>query len=230
MAENNQTTSPQDGAGLPMSPKWDPEKLALEKENLRALEALPLGKRSWGDVKRTGPGLLQSAMTLGAGSATASVLAGASVGYKLLWVQPLAMFFGVMMLGALSNVVLTRGERPYESFGKQVWKPLVFMWALGTVLASVIWHFPQYTLLAGAGRDLNLMLSGAAGELIMIKPNERHIVRQAEFLFAYAVQDCRISVGSVQMNTESGEFLRIYADAGETVTASGEAGLFYAQP
>ncbi len=69
---------------------------------------------------------------------------------------------------------------------------------------------------AGAGRDLNLMLSGAAGELIMIKPNERHIVRQAEFLFA--------------MNTESGEFLRIYADAGETVTASGEAGLFYAQP
>ncbi|MBS7337110.1 MAG: hypothetical protein KIG81_04545, partial [Thermoguttaceae bacterium] len=154
MAENNQTTSPQDGAGLPMSPKWDPEKLALEKENLRALEALPLGKRSWGYVKRTGPGLLQSAMTLGAGSATASVLAGASFGYKLLWVQPLAMFFGVMMLGALSNVVLTRGERPYESFGKQVWKPLVFMWALGTVLASVIWHFPQYTLLAGAGRDL----------------------------------------------------------------------------
>lgn len=82
----------------------------------------------------------------------------------------------------------------------------------------------------GAGRDLNLMLSGAAGELIMIKPNERHIVRQAEFLFAYAVQDCRISVGSVQMNTESGEFLRIYAGAGETVTASGEAALFYAQP
>ncbi len=154
MAENNQTTSPQEGAGLPMSPKWDPEKLALEKENLKALEELPLGKRSWGYIKRTGPGLLQSAMTLGAGSATASVLAGASFGYKLLWVQPLAMFFGVMMLGALSNVVLTRGERPYESFGKQVWKPLVFMWALGTVLASVIWHFPQYTLLAGAGRDL----------------------------------------------------------------------------
>lgn len=154
MAENNQTASPQEGAGLPMSPKWDPEKLALEKENLRALEELPLGKRSWGYIKRTGPGLLQSAMTLGAGSATASVLAGASFGYKLLWVQPLAMFFGVMMLGALSNVVLTRGERPYESFSKQVWKPLVFMWALGTVLASVIWHFPQYTLLAGAGRDL----------------------------------------------------------------------------
>lgn len=152
--ESNAASTPQGNAELPMSPKWDPEKLAAEKEELRALERAPLGKRSWGYIKRTGPGLLQSAMTLGAGSATASVLAGASFGYKLLWVQPLAMFFGVMMLAALSNVVLTRGERPYEAFGKQVWKPLVVLWALGTVLASVIWHFPQYTLLAGAGRDL----------------------------------------------------------------------------
>ena len=152
--ETKQDAAPQEGAGLPMSPKWDPEKLAAEKAELKALESLPLCKRSWGYVKRTGPGLLQSAMTLGAGSATASVLAGASFGYKLLWVQPLAMFFGVMMLGALSNVVLTRGERPYRSFGQQIWKPLVFLWALGTILSSVIWHFPQYTLLAGAGRDL----------------------------------------------------------------------------
>ena len=141
-------------AGLPMSPKWDPEKLAEEKAQLQYLESLPLGKRSLGYIRRTGPGLLQSAMTLGAGSATASVLAGASFGYKLLWVQPLAMLLGVCMLAALSNVVLTRGERPYQSFGREIWKPLVFLWALGTILSSVIWHFPQYALLAGAGRDL----------------------------------------------------------------------------
>ncbi|MCF0233480.1 MAG: divalent metal cation transporter [Thermoguttaceae bacterium] len=144
-------------SGLPMSPKWDPEKLAAEKAELKAIEALPFAKRAGGYIKRTGPGLLQSAMTLGAGSATASVLAGASFGYKLLWVQPLAMLLGVFMLGALSNVVLTRGERPYESFGKQIWKPLVFLWGLGTILSSVIWHFPQYALLAGAARDLAAM-------------------------------------------------------------------------
>ena len=153
-SEKETTAAPRADAGLPMSPKWDPEVLAAEKAELKRLETLPLGKRSLGYIKRTGPGLMQSAMTLGAGSATASVIAGASFGYKLLWVQPLAMFFGVMMLAALSNVVLTRGERPYKSFGKEVWKPLVFLWAFGTVLASVIWHFPQYTLLAGAGRDL----------------------------------------------------------------------------
>jgi succinate dehydrogenase hydrophobic anchor subunit len=54
---------------------------------------------------------------------------------------------------------LTRGERPYKSFGQQIWKPLVFLWAFGTVTASVIWHFPQYGLIAGAARDL----AGAAG-------------------------------------------------------------------
>ncbi len=153
-SEMETNAAPRADAGLPMSPKWDPEKLAAEKAELRNLETLPLGKRSLGYIRRAGPGLLQSAMTLGAGSATASVIAGASFGYKLLWVQPLAMFFGVMMLAALSNVVLTRGERPYQSFGKEIWKPIVFLWALGTILSSVIWHFPQYALLAGAGRDL----------------------------------------------------------------------------
>ncbi|MDO5309492.1 MAG: divalent metal cation transporter [Planctomycetia bacterium] len=152
--QNEKVTQPEGGAGLPMSPKWDPERLAAERAELKNLETLPLGRRSLGYIKRTGPGLLQSAMTLGAGSATASVLAGASFGYKLLWVQPLAMFFGVLMLGALSNVVLTKGERPYSSFGKEIWKPLVWLWAIGTILSSVIWHFPQYALLAGAGRDL----------------------------------------------------------------------------
>ena len=30
----------------------------------------------------------------------------------------------------------------------------MFLWALGTIMASVIWHFPQYGLAAGAVRDL----------------------------------------------------------------------------
>lgn len=139
---------------LPMSPKWDPEKLAKEVQELNDLAKAPFGKKVSGYVRRTGPGLLQSAMTLGAGSATASVLAGASFGYKLLWVQPVAMFLGVMMLAALSNIVLTSKERPYVSFGRELGKWCVILWALGTIFASVIWHFPQYTLLAGAGRDL----------------------------------------------------------------------------
>ncbi|NLE37092.1 MAG: divalent metal cation transporter, partial [Pirellulaceae bacterium] len=147
--------------GLPMTAKWDPEKLQRDIAQLDALEKKPFLPRAGGYIKRTGPGLLQSAMTLGAGSATASVVAGASFGYKLLWVQPVAMFLGVMMLAALGNVVLTTGERPYKSFGRQVGKTLVVLWALGTIMSSVIWHFPQYGLAAGAARDLAAM-SGSA--------------------------------------------------------------------
>ena len=106
--------------GLPMTAKWDPEKLQHEVAELEALAQKPFFPRAAGYIKRTGPGLLQSAMTLGAGSATASVLAGASFGYKLLWVQPVAMFLGVMMLAALSNVVLSTGERPYKSFRARI--------------------------------------------------------------------------------------------------------------
>ncbi|MDO5113475.1 MAG: divalent metal cation transporter [Planctomycetia bacterium] len=143
--------------GLPMTAKWDPEKLQQEIQGLQELEQKPFLPKVAGYLKRSGPGLMQSAMTLGAGSAAASVVAGASFGYKLLWVQPLAMFLGVCMLAALSNVVLTTQERPYQAFGKRVGWILVFLWALGTVSASVIWHFPQYGLAAGAVCDLASM-------------------------------------------------------------------------
>lgn len=141
-------------AGLPMTSKWDPGKLEREIAELKEIEGRPLLTRAGGYLKRTGPGLLQSAMTLGAGSAVASVVAGASFGYQLLWVQPVAMFLGVCMLAALGNVVLTTGERPYRAFGREIHPFLPFLWAVATIASSVIWHFPQYGLAAGAARDL----------------------------------------------------------------------------
>ncbi len=140
--------------GLPMTAKWDPEKLQAEVSALEELAGKPLLSKAGGYIKRTGPGLLQSAMTLGAGSAVASVLAGVFCGYALLWVQPVAMFLGIMMFMAIGNVVLTTGERPYKSIGRELHVTIAFLWALGTIVASVIWHFPQYGLAAGAARDL----------------------------------------------------------------------------
>jgi len=156
--------------GLPMTSKWDPEKLAAETAALEELNRKPFFFSAFGYIQRTGPGLLQSAMTLGAGSAAASVMAGASFGYKLLWVQPVAMFLGVCMLAALANITLTTKERPYRSFGREMSYVLTFLWAFGTIAASVIWHFPQYGLVAGAARDLADLFGGtvwntpAAGE------------------------------------------------------------------
>jgi len=149
-----QTRAPRHDAGLPMTSRWDPESLAREVAELQALEGQPFWRRATGYVARTGPGLLQSAMTLGAGSAVASVVAGASFGYQLLWVQPVAMLLGVCMLAALGNVVLTTGERPYRAFGRELHPVIPLLWAVATIVASVIWHFPQYGLAAGAARDL----------------------------------------------------------------------------
>ena len=184
--------------GLPMAAKWDPEKLEREKAALVELANQPFGKRVLGYVKRSGPGLLQSAMTLGAGSAAASVVAGASFGYKLLWVQPLAMFLGVMMLAALGNIVLTTGERPYKAFMRELSIILVFLWAFGTIFASVIWHFPQYGLAAGATRNLVVEFTGqpmdvrvdkldASGQPI-VDPNTGQTVQVTKFTgMGYAV-------------------------------------------
>ena len=140
--------------GLPMTSKWDPEKLEKEVAVLQGLETKPLLSRIRGYMKLTGPAWMQSAMTLGAGSAAASVMAGASFGYDLLWVQPVAMFLGVMMMAALGNVVLTTGERPYRAVARETHVSIAFLWALGTIVASIIWHFPQYGLASAVAWDL----------------------------------------------------------------------------
>jgi len=128
----------EENAGLPMAGKWDPEKLRLENKHLLELEKKSFPVRIRGYFKLTGPAWLQSAMTLGAGSAAASVIAGASFGYQLLWVQPLAMLLGVFMLAALGNVTLSRGERPYKSFSRELAPWVAFLWALGAIVASAI--------------------------------------------------------------------------------------------
>ena len=108
-----------DQAGLPMTAKWDPEKLETEKAFLKNLENKGVFTRIQGYFKLTGPAWLQSAMTLGAGSAAASVIAGASFGYKLLWVQPIAMLLGIAMMAALGNITLSTGERPRAQFSQK---------------------------------------------------------------------------------------------------------------
>ncbi|MDZ8117644.1 NRAMP family divalent metal transporter [Pontiella agarivorans] len=144
----------QKSSGLPMASKWDPEKIREEEQFLQDLNAKPFGQKIKGYFKLTGPAWMQSAMTLGAGSAAASVVAGAFFGYQLLWVQPIAMFLGIFMMAALSNITLTKGERGYEVVKRELHPSIAFFWALATVVSTVIWHFGQYALLGGAFWDI----------------------------------------------------------------------------
>ena len=77
--------------GMPMYAPGDPEILAKEQKELRELKTKSRGARIKWYFSKSGPGWMQSAMTLGGGSAMASLFAGAFLQYKILWVQPLAM-------------------------------------------------------------------------------------------------------------------------------------------
>ena len=97
--------------GLRMAQPPEPEALAREKKWLAELETEPWLKRCRGYLRLSGPGYLQSAMTLGGGTAVTSLFAGAAFGYKLLWVAPVAMIMGIVMLSAISWQTLSTGMR-----------------------------------------------------------------------------------------------------------------------
>lgn len=140
--------------GLPMFTASAPEILAKEKADLEELEGKNFLQRWRGYFARTGPGWLQSALVLGSGSAMASLFAGAFLQYKLLWVQPLAMLLGIVMFSAMSYQTLSTGMRPFHAMKRYIHPVVGWSWAIGALLATVIWHLPQYALAAGMTDDM----------------------------------------------------------------------------
>jgi len=127
-----------EGRGSPMD----------EEQRLSALQGKPLHHRLWGYLRMTGPGYMQSALTLGGGSVAACVYFGSLAGYELLWVQPLSMFLGYFVMAAIAKQVCHTGERPYAVFWERLSPALAIAWGIGALAATVIWHFPQYGLTA----------------------------------------------------------------------------------
>ena len=140
--------------GLPMFAGRDPDALAREKADLADLAGKPVLIRWSGYARKTGPGWLQSAMTLGGGSAMASLFLGAHFQYELLWVQPVAMVLGIIMLSAMSYQTLSTGARPMGAMRKYTLPGIAWAWAIAALVSTVIWHFPQYGLAAGMIEDM----------------------------------------------------------------------------
>ena len=113
--------------------------------------------------KLSGPGWLQSAITLGGGSLGASLYLGVLAGFSLLWLQPIAMIIGIIMLSAISYVTLSTGERPFDAINKHVNPVLGWGWILATLMANCVWALPQFNL-AWGGITQNLM-PGTFGEM-----------------------------------------------------------------
>lgn len=94
----------------------------------------------------SGPGWLQGAITLGGGSLAGSLYLGVLMGFGVMWLQPIAMVLGVIMLSAISYVVLSTQRKPFDLIREHVSPALAWAWLFATMLANVVWSLPQYAL------------------------------------------------------------------------------------
>ena len=135
---------------------------------LREAEISGPGARLKTYTKLSGPGWLQSAITLGGGSLGSSLFLGVLAGYSLLWLQPIAMILGVIMLSAISHVALSTGQSPFKAINEEINPVLGWGWVIATILANVVWCLPQFALgTAAATQNLFPALNNTWGKAIV---------------------------------------------------------------
>ncbi len=132
-------------------------------------------------LRLSGPGWLQSAITLGGGSLLGGLYLGMAGGYSLLWVQLLAIFCGVVMLSAISYVTLSTGMRPYAAMNQYVNPVLGTAWLTATILANMIFILPQFSLAYDA-LETNLLPGTVDGT-----PDSKWIVSSILAVVAFAI-------------------------------------------
>ncbi len=120
--------------------------ISSEEAYLLELQTKPFFSRLGGYIGLTGPGWLQGAITLGGGSLSGSLYLGVLAGFGLMWLQPLAMIMGIIMLSAIGYVSLSTGERPFDAINKHINPVLGWGWAIATMMANLVWCMPQFAL------------------------------------------------------------------------------------
>lgn len=126
-------------------------------------------------LRLSGPGWLQSALSLGGGSLASSLYLGVLAGYSMLWLQPLAMLLGIIMISALGYVTLATDERPLHAVNRHVNPVLGWGWAAGALLSSIVFAMPQFSLANGVMQQNLLpgvvgpdgLVGGTSGMLIV---------------------------------------------------------------
>ncbi|MFH1717113.1 MAG: divalent metal cation transporter [Planctomycetota bacterium] len=142
----------------------------IEKDRQMILDAEKKGTGARFKVflKLSGPGWLQSGITLGGGSLSSSLYLGVLVGFSFMWLQPLAMILGVIMLSAIAYVTLSTGSRPLRGINEHVSPVLGWGWLLASMMANLVWSLPQFALGTAALRQNllpGLIGSDAMGEI-----------------------------------------------------------------
>jgi len=104
-------------------------------------------------AKLSGPGWLQSAITLGGGSLANSLYLGVLGGFAFMWLQPMAMIFGIIMMSAISYITLTTNKRPLGQINSNISPILGWGWLTASMMANLVWSLPQFALAVAALRQ-----------------------------------------------------------------------------
>lgn len=146
------------------------DRVSLEREVLSEARGRGVLATLAAFVKLSGPGWLQSAITLGGGSLAGSLYLGVIGGYDFLWLQPLMMILGVVMLSAIAYVTLSTGQRPFDAITTHISPVLGWGWLLAALMANLVWAMPQFSL-GTAALQQNLlpeMLGGDSGKFLCV--------------------------------------------------------------
>ncbi|MBL7193628.1 MAG: divalent metal cation transporter [Pirellulales bacterium] len=139
------------------------ERVLQEREVLAEARSRGAGATLAAFVRLSGPGWLQSAITLGGGSLAGSLYLGVIGGYDFLWLQPLMMILGVVMLSAIAYVTLSTGQRPFDAITTHISPVLGWGWLLAALMANLVWAMPQFSL-GTAALQQNLLPEALGGE------------------------------------------------------------------
>ncbi|MFL3657023.1 MAG: divalent metal cation transporter [Opitutales bacterium] len=113
---------------------------------LTEAEGAPLIKKLGIYTRLSGPGWMQGAITLGGGSLAGALYLGVIAGFGLLWLQPLAMICGIIMLSAIAYVTLSTQKAPFGLVNQHLSPALGWAWMIATIMANVVWSMPQFNL------------------------------------------------------------------------------------
>jgi len=122
------------------------QQIQRNREMILTAKEKGLGATIGAYTKLSGPGWLQSAITLGGGSLSGALFLGVLGGTDMLWLQLMAIIMGVIMLSAISYVTLSTGKRPFPLINEHINPALGWGWLLATITANMIWCMPQFAL------------------------------------------------------------------------------------
>jgi len=168
----------------PVDASASTEQVRQNRELLRKAQAE--GNVLGAYVRLSGPGWLQSAITLGGGSLAGALFLGVLGGTSMLWLQLVAIVLGVIMLSAISYVTLSTGRRPFEAINSEINPVLGWGWLIATCMANIIWCMPQFSLCYDA-LDKNIFAIGASGTGLGDSRQTQTMVTAILFVAALAI-------------------------------------------